>query len=98
MKNMMPAIMLSRILQAILLLNKEDMALAPNPREIKNTKLANDAPMPNPQTSAPLYCNEIIPINTKVSRYTCGLTNVKTNNLTSVCFFPSCSGLYSWVL
>ena len=52
---MMHAIMPSRILQAILLLNKKDIALAPKPREIKNTKLANDAPTPNPQTSGPSY-------------------------------------------
>ena len=94
-KNMIPAIRPSRILQASLLLKNEDIALALNPSEQKKTILANEAPQPNTQTYIFSYCSDTIPMSKTVSKYTCGFKNVKIINLFSVCITDNVSGLNS---
>ena len=97
MKNMIPAIRPSRILQASLLLKNEDTAVALNPREQKKTILANEAPQPNIQTSIFSYCSDTMPMSKTVSKYTCGFKNVKIINLFRVCRTDNVSGLNSWM-
>ena len=68
MKNIIPAIRPSKILQASLLLKNEDIALALNPREQKKTILANEAPQANINKSICLYCSDTIPMSKTVSK------------------------------
>tara|TARA_Y100001978_G_C23266833_1_gene233951 strand:- start:32 stop:319 length:288 start_codon:yes stop_codon:yes gene_type:complete len=95
MKNIMPEIRLSKILQANLLLKNEETALAPKPREQKNIILANEAPQPKIHTSNSSYWSDTMPISNTVSKYTCGLKNVRIINLLRVCIPVRVSGLKS---
>ena len=78
--------MRSIIFQDFGLFSIGDINLAPYPKEKKNTKEADAAPIPNIICSSPEYLLDAPPINKKVSTYTCGLRYVNANPAIIVAF------------